>query len=111
MTAQFHVGDVVFAGRPPTFYCSTGKKEYLGKVVAILPPERRQRFRYVIQFNEPDANGDTDTVTVPHHKNGKVVVFRAEEDPVISSTTIDGQVSADDTTATSAIDEELHRAC
>ena len=77
-TEHFVVGYVVYAGRPPTFYCAKGKKEYLGKVEAVIPPFRRRPCRYVIKFNEADAYGDTDAVTVPHSRGGYVLVFHAD---------------------------------
>ena len=50
----FHIGEVIYAGRPPTFQCQVGNSHYQGKIIKILPAYRRLPTRYEIQFLEAD---------------------------------------------------------
>ena len=54
----------MYAGRPPTYYCKIGDRQYLGMIKNILMSARRLPVRYIIQFELPDAYGDTDEVCV-----------------------------------------------
>ena len=81
----FKEGDVVYAGRPPTYNCVRGDTQYLGEVLQVLPARGRQPLKYLIKFAENDArSGENESVVIPHfNRYSRAVVFDAVEEASI----------------------------
>ena len=76
---MFTVGDKVFAGRPPTYICKKGDKQYYAIILQVIPGRGRKKTKFLLKFYEPDARTkENDVIEIPHsNKHELPIIFAA----------------------------------